>query len=68
MNDIRSSHGENQNPKEELIRDFLETFRKEMKRPPTKEELIDNLVDTDLYIDEAMINVFLNTSLNNSRI
>jgi hypothetical protein len=46
MEDIRSSHGESQNPKDKLIREFWETFRKEIKRPPTKEELIDNLVNT----------------------
>lgn len=62
MEDIRSSHGENQNPKDKLIREFWETFRKEMKRPPTKDEMIDNLVnsDVDLYIDDSMIETFLN--------
>jgi len=37
-----------------------------MKRPPTKEEIIDNLVngDIDLYIDEAMIDEFLNIITN----
>ena len=62
MEDIRSSHGESQNPKDKLIREFWETFRKEIKRPPTKEELIDNLVNTDidLYIDESMVDHFLN--------
>jgi len=62
IEDIRSSHGEKQDTKEELIREFWETFRKEMKRPPTKEELIDNLINTDidLYIDESMIDQFLN--------
>jgi hypothetical protein len=61
IQDIRVSHGENQNPKDKLIRDFWETFRKEIKRPPTKEELLDNLVtDVDLYIDESMIDQFLN--------
>ena len=66
IEDIRSSHGEKQNPKDELIREFWETFRKEMKRPPTKEEIIDNLVngDIDLYIDESMIDEFLNVITN----
>jgi len=59
IEDIRSSHGENQNPKDELIREFWETFRKEIKRPPTKEELIDNLVNGEIYIDEEMIDAFL---------
>lgn len=61
MEDIRSSHGENQEPKNELIREFWETFRKEMKRPPTKDEMIDNLVNSeiDLYINENMIDEFL---------
>ena len=62
MVDIRASHGENQEPKNELIREFWETFRKEMKRPPTRDEMIDNLVNSeiDLYIDENMIDEFLN--------
>jgi hypothetical protein len=65
IEDIRSSHGEKQDTKEELIREFWETFRKEMKRPPTKEELIDNLVNGELYIDEYMIEQFLdNLGLN----
>ena len=61
MEDIRSSHGEKQQPKNELIREFWETFRKEMKRPPTRDEMIDNLVngEIDLYIDENMIDEFL---------
>lgn len=62
MVDIRASHGEKQEPKDNLIREFWETFRKEMKRPPTKDEMIDNLVNSeiDLYIDENMIDDFLN--------
>ena len=59
IEDIRSSHGEKQDTKDVLIRDFWETFRKEIKRPPTKEELIDNLVNGELYIDEEMIDKFL---------
>ena len=61
IEDIRSSHGEKQETKDVLIHEFWETFRKEMKRPPTKDELIDNLVNGELYIDEEMINAFLNT-------
>jgi hypothetical protein len=33
-----------------------------MKRIPTKDELIDNLVNSDLYIDEDMIDAFLNST------
>ena len=61
IEDIRSSHGEKQETKDVLIHEFWETFRKEMKRPPTKDELIDNLVNGELYIDEEMIDAFLNT-------
>lgn len=61
IEDIRSSHGEKQETKDVLIHEFWETFRKEMKRPPSKEELIDNLVNGELYIDEEMIDEFLNT-------
>jgi hypothetical protein len=60
IQDIRSSHGEKQEIKEDLIKEFWETFKKEIKRPPTKEELIDNLVNSELYIDEDMIDAFLN--------
>ena len=60
IQDIRSSHGEKQDIKEDLIKEFWETFKKEIKRPPTKEELIDNLVNSELYIDEDMIDAFLN--------
>ena len=62
MVDIRSSHGEKQEPKNELIREFWETFKKEMKRPPTRDEMIDNLVNSeiDLYINEDMLDEFLN--------
>lgn len=64
IEDIRSSHGEKQNPKEELIKEFCQTFRIEMKRLPTKDELINNLVngEIDLYIDENMIDEFLENS------
>lgn len=63
IEDIRSSHGEKQEPKEDLIKGFWETFNKEMKRPPTRDEMIDNLVNTDmdLYIDETMIDAYLNS-------
>jgi len=63
IEDIRSSHGENQEPKEDLIKGFWETFNKEMKRPPTRDEMIDNLVNTDLdlYIDETMVDDYLNS-------
>jgi hypothetical protein len=63
IEDIRSSHGEKQETKDVLIHEFWETFRKEMKRPPSKEELIDNLVNGELYIDEEMIDNFLNTQI-----
>jgi len=64
IEDIRSSHGEKQETKDHLIHEFWETFKKEMKRLPTKEELIDNLVNSDLYIDEEMIDEFLNVKTN----
>jgi len=63
IEDIRSSHGEKQESKDVLIHEFWETFRNEMKRPPTKDELIDNLVNGELYIDEEMIDDFLKTRI-----
>jgi len=64
IEDIRSSHGEKQESKDDLIKEFWETFKKEMKRPPTRDEMIDNLVNTevDLYIDETMIDDYLNVN------
>jgi len=66
IEDIRSSHGEKQDTKDGLIKEFWETFKKEMKRPPTRDEMIDNLVNTevDLYIDETMIDEYLNVIVN----
>jgi len=66
IEDIRSSHGEKQDTKDDLIKEFWETFKKEMKRPPTRDEMLDNLVNTevDLYIDETMIDDYLNVIVN----
>jgi len=59
IEDIRLSQGEKQEPKNVLIQNFWDTFTKEIKREPTKTELIDNLVKDNLYIDEDMIELFL---------
>jgi len=59
IEDIRLSQGEQQEPKNVLIQNFWDTFTKEIKREPTKTELIDNLVKDNLYIDENMIELFL---------
>jgi hypothetical protein len=70
IEDIRSSHGEKQETKDDLIKEFWETFKKEMKRPPTRDEMIDNLVNTevDLYIDETMIDEYINNPLLNTKL
>ena len=70
IEDIRSSHGEKQDTKDDLIKEFWETFKKEMKRPPTRDEMIDNLVNTevDLYIDETMIDEYINNPLLNTKL
>ena len=41
-----------------------------MKRPPTRDEMIDNLVNTevDLYIDETMIDEYINNPLLNTKL
>lgn len=55
LDDIRVSQGENQNI---IIKEFWETFNLELKRVPTKDELIDNLVKDNLCTVE-MIELFL---------
>ena len=60
LNDVRETQGESQDPKEDLIMTFWEMFKKDIKREPTQMELIDNLVNEELYITEEMIQDFLN--------
>lgn len=57
--DIISSSGENEASKVSLIEEFWDRFNKELLRPPTKEEMIDNLVRDSLHINEAMIEDYL---------
>jgi hypothetical protein len=59
LNDIRETQGESQEPKENLIETFWELFKKDIKREPTQMELIDNLVNEELFITEQMIEHFL---------
>jgi len=60
LNDIRETQGESQEPKQDLIYTFWEMFKKDIKREPTQSELIDNLVNEELFITEQMIEEFLN--------
>jgi hypothetical protein len=59
LNDIRETQGESQEPKENLIQTFWDMFIKDIKREPTQIELIDNLVNDDLFITKEMVDDFL---------
>jgi len=63
IEDIRISQGEKQEPKDLLISQFWDTFNKELKRAPTKDELVDNLVKDNLFINEDMIELFLSNQI-----
>ena len=57
--DIMASSGENEASKVELIEEFWDRFNKELLRPPTKQEMVDNLVRDSLHIDERMIESYM---------
>ena len=47
------------NKKLKIISDFHEHFKTELMREPTREELMDNLVNEDINIDESIIDKYL---------
>jgi len=55
VGDIMMVQTENQDTKFKLIKEFAERFEKELHRPPTKQEMIDNLMQDELSITEEQI-------------
>ena len=45
--------------KYKLIRQFVENFKKEMMRSPTKQEISDNLVSDTVQVTEQIIDQYL---------
>jgi hypothetical protein len=61
VGDIMMVQTENQDTKTKLINEFTERFEMELHRPPTKQEIMDNLMQDELFITEEHIDEFLNT-------
>jgi hypothetical protein len=50
---------ENQDTKHNLIKEFYQRFEAELRRPPTKQEIMDNLMQDELSITEEQIDEYL---------
>ena len=61
VGDIMMVQTENQGTKSKFIKDFYERFVSELQRPPTKQELIDNL--NELAITENEILTYLEKTI-----
>ncbi len=62
VGDIMMVHTENQDSKAKFIKEFCERFVSELQRPPTKQELLDNLTSesvSELSITEEEIIAYL---------
>lgn len=62
VGDIMMVHTENQDSKAKFIKEFCERFASELQRPPTKQELLDNLMNdsiNELSITEEEIVAYL---------
>ena len=62
VGDIMMVQTERQDTKEKLIREFYQSFQKELERNPTRQELIDNLISEpthDLHITEEMVDDYI---------
>ena len=51
--------------KHKIIEQFIDNFKKEMTRRPTKQEIMHNVSTSELAITEAIIDDYLNNSQNN---
>ena len=60
VGDIMMVQTENQDSKDKLIKEFYQRFEEELHRPPTKQEIMDNLMQDELSITEEQIDEFLN--------
>lgn len=62
VGDIMMVQTENQDTKTKLIKEFSQRFETELHRPPTKQEIMDNLMQDELSITEDQIDEFLKAS------
>ena len=53
VSDIISVQEDKKDSKQKLIRTFVDTFKLEINRPPTLQEMIDNLI-TDKFVDDNL--------------
>ena len=60
VGDIMMVQTENQDTKHKLIKEFYQRFEAELRRPPTKQEIMDNLMQDELSITEEQIDEYLN--------
>ena len=60
VGDIMMVQTENQDSTQKLIKGFAERFEEELHRPPTKQEIMDNLMQDELSITEEQIDGYLN--------
>lgn len=59
VGDIMMVQTENQDSKDKLIKEFYQRFEEELHRPPTKQEIMDNLMQDELSITEEQIQEYL---------
>ena len=59
VGDIMMVQTENQDTKDKLIKEFYQRFEAELHRPPTKQEIMDNLMQDELSITEEQIDEYL---------
>ena len=59
VGDIMMVQIENQDTKTKLIKEFVQRFEAELHRPPTKQEIMDNLMQDELSITEEQIIAYL---------
>lgn len=59
VGDIMMVQIENQDSKDKLIKEFYQRFEEELHRPPTKQEIMDNLMQDELSITEEQIDEYL---------
>ena len=62
VGDIMMVQTENQDTKDKLIKEFYQRFEAELHRPPTKQEIMDNLMQDQLSITEEQIDEFIGAS------
>ena len=59
VGDIMMVQTEQQDSKDKLIKEFYQRFEEELHRPPTKQEIMDNLMQEELSITEEQIQEYL---------